>query len=260
MRIGFNPANFEMITEVLAVRPDYLELPINKIVDDPPEKIDELRRLLQSYGVLAECFNVLLKSGQKITDDGYDRADFREYLDKAFYIMKSLGGCVAVFGSGDSRRISDFSKLDKCAAQVEDFVGMLDDYAKEYGMRIAIEPLSPDAVNYINTVAQAYELASRVDSDYVGVLADLYHMPLSGDDFSNIVKAADKLLHIHIANPTDRKFPREGDGYDGYALFFDALRKANYNGRITVEASTDDIAADAKLSLKFLEKYSHSLN
>ena len=59
------------------------------------------------------------------------------------------------------------------------------------------------------------------------------------------------VTHAHIANPEGRRYPRRGDGF-AYEVFFGALRRAGYDGCVSVEAFTDDFARDAKEALDCL--------
>src|SRR5207245_8369450 len=57
-------------------------------------------------------------------------------------------------------------------------------------------------------------------------------------------RAGGHIRHLHVANPEGRVFPRKADEYD-YAPFFAALRTIGYDKRISVEASTQNLTADA---------------
>jgi sugar phosphate isomerase/epimerase len=56
-----------------------------------------------------------------------------------------------------------------------------------------------------------------------------------------------------MANPQGRVFPRDAGEHD-YAPFFAALRTIGYDKRISVEASTKDLGADAPLAIAFLRR------
>ena len=47
-------------------------------------------------------------------------------------------------------------------------------------------------------------------------------------------KIGDYIVHAHIANPTGRVMPEAGDNA-GYEVFFDNLKKAGYNARLSLE-------------------------
>jgi sugar phosphate isomerase/epimerase len=56
-----------------------------------------------------------------------------------------------------------------------------------------------------------------------------------------------------MANPTGRVFPLAWEEYD-YAPFFATLRQAGYRRRISVEASTKDLAAEAPRAIALLRR------
>jgi sugar phosphate isomerase/epimerase len=54
-----------------------------------------------------------------------------------------------------------------------------------------------------------------------------------------------------MANPDGRIFPRRWEEY-AYAPFFAALKQIGYGQRISVEASTKDLPADAPVAIALL--------
>ena len=67
------------------------------------------------------------------------------------------------------------------------------------------------------------------------------------------LRAGAHIRHLHMANPDGRIFPRRWEEYD-YAPFFAALRQIGYDKRISVEASTKDLPADAPLAIALLRR------
>ena len=88
-------------------------------------------------------------------------------------------------------------------------------------------------------------------------------MVMENEDFGALRYAGDKLIHIHFSNPTakdspnggkmKRIFPAEGDGYN-YAPFVQAVKKAGYDGRMSIEANCIDFEAEAAEGLKTMKK------
>ena len=56
-----------------------------------------------------------------------------------------------------------------------------------------------------------------------------------------------------MANPEGHVFPLKWEEFD-YAPFFAALRQIGYDKRISVEASTKDLPADAPLAITLLHR------
>jgi sugar phosphate isomerase/epimerase len=57
-----------------------------------------------------------------------------------------------------------------------------------------------------------------------------------------------------MANPNGRVFPLAWDEFD-YEPFFANLRRIGYEGRISVEASTQDLIGDAPKSIALLRRH-----
>jgi len=66
-----------------------------------------------------------------------------------------------------------------------------------------------------------------------------------------IIEAGDSLRHLHIASVEGRLFPKPGDN-ENYGIFFTRLKTAGYDHRISIEAYSNDLAADGAASLKLL--------
>lgn len=69
--------------------------------------------------------------------------------------------------------------LEVSRSQIRDGLEAVLPYAEASGVRLGIEPLHPvyaDSRSAINTMAQANDLAESFDSDYFGVVVDVYHL------------------------------------------------------------------------------------
>ncbi|SVA92909.1 uncharacterized protein METZ01_LOCUS145763 [marine metagenome] len=101
------------------------------------------------------------------------------------------------------------------------------------GIRLAIEPLNRYETDFVNTVDQGLYLCKLIDSKYVGLLLDLYHMNIEEKDIClEIQKAKEKLFHLHIAG-NDRGVPRIGS--IDWKNIFKTLKSINYSDYIVIE-------------------------
>ena len=69
--------------------------------------------------------------------------------------------------------------LEDSRRQIQEGIETILPQAKAAGIKLAIEPLHPmyaDTRSAINTLAQANELAEQINSPYVGVAVDVYHL------------------------------------------------------------------------------------
>jgi sugar phosphate isomerase/epimerase len=69
--------------------------------------------------------------------------------------------------------------LEESRKQIRDGIAAIVPEAKAAGVKLAIEPLHPmyaDTRSAINTLAQANDLAEALNSEWVGVAVDVYHL------------------------------------------------------------------------------------
>ena len=80
---------------------------------------------------------------------------------------------VLVCGADPSQSLKDSRK------QIREGIETILPQAKAVGIKLAIEPLHPmyaDTRSAINTLAQANDMAEQINSAYVGVAVDVYHL------------------------------------------------------------------------------------
>lgn len=95
----------------------------------------------------------------------------RKTIEEAF--MLGTDKIVLVCGADPSQSLED-SRM-----QIHDGIVAILPEAEAAGIRLAIEPLHPmyaDTRSAINTLAQANDLAEALDSKWVGVAVDVYHL------------------------------------------------------------------------------------
>ncbi len=168
--------------------------------------------------------------------DGYSAVE--EYLEKALEKAKPFGSPIVVLGSGDARSIPDGMSLETAK---ERFTALLSEViapiAHRHGVIIAIEELRREECNFINSAREAMELVCAVNKPEIQLLVDYYHATLGGDKLSDIAGFGSAIKHVHIASPkNNRRFPMIDDIGDCRA-FFAALRKAGYDGYVSLEGS-----------------------
>jgi sugar phosphate isomerase/epimerase len=97
--------------------------------------------------------------------------DNRRAIEEAFEIGTKL--IVLVCGADPAQPLEDSRK------QIHDGIAAIIPEAKAAGIQLAIEPLHPmyaDTRSAINTMTQANDLAEKINSPWVGVAVDVYHV------------------------------------------------------------------------------------
>jgi len=95
----------------------------------------------------------------------------KKAIDEASELGTSM--VVLVCGSDANQSLEDSRK------QIRDGIGEVLSHAEAAGVKLAIEPLHPmyaDSRSAINTLEQANDLAEELNSAWVGVAVDVYHL------------------------------------------------------------------------------------
>jgi len=230
---------------------DYVETNASRVAALTDDEFGKLAAQVAQLRIPVAASMSFIPGAIKLTGPEVDPAKQMAYVTAALGRLKRLGVKVVVFGSGGARRVPDGFSKDQAFAQLIDFCRRIAPVARESGVTIVVEPLRKQETNIINTAREGLALVRAVDRPEIKLLVDYYHLAEEGEDPAIIAEAGPLLAHTHIANPTGRVYPLSLEE-SLYAGFFANLCKIGYTGRISVEASTKDFAADAPRALALL--------
>jgi D-psicose/D-tagatose/L-ribulose 3-epimerase len=232
---------------------DYIELATSEIAGLSDTEFEQAAARIRQVGLPIPVMNLFLPATLKVTGPDIDRDQQMAYVKKAFSRLERIGTTIVVFGSGGARQVpAGFSK-DEATVQLVEFGRRIAPEARARGITVAIEPLRPEETNIVNSAAEGLALVEAISDPNFQLMVDFYHLASVKEDPSIIVRARGHIRHLHMANPHGRVFPRDAGEYD-YTPFFAALRTIGYDKRISVEASTKDLGADAPLAIAFLRR------
>lgn len=168
--------------------------------------------------------------------------DNKKAIDQAKAVNASM--LVLVCGStpGQSLEIS--------RNQIREALDNLLPYAEKNSIKLAIEPLHPmysDTRSAVNTMGQANEIVNQFNSEWLGVVFDVYHQWWDPDLPKEVIRCAgkNKLFGCHISDwrvPTrDILNDREimGKGIIDIQFLIDLVNKTGYSGYFEVEIFSD---------------------
>jgi sugar phosphate isomerase/epimerase len=234
---------------------DYIELGVGASLMPLASEADfkPVQDKIAASSLKPEAYAGFIPGELRVVGDRVNLQRLSNFVETACRRASIIGGKVIVYGSGGSRNVEEGYSHEKALDQIAEFLDLAADHAETYGVTIAIEPLCRRECNIINTVAEGLEMAKRVNRKGVRVLADLYHVWQEEEPLANIIDAGDWLAHVHIAEPVKRKYPGTDD-FD-FSAFFEALKQAGYDGRVSCECGFDDFARDVKVALDTLRRY-----
>ena len=222
---------------------EYLELPLTEVAEFDESQLGIIRQCAESAGLGIESCNIFFPGTLALLGDLFDENAVCGYVEGALGKAAALGIRTAVLGSGGARRRPEGMPAAQAEEKLADTFGKTADIAAEYGITIALEPLSAAECNTITSAMEGMAMVKRVNRENFRLLLDIYHMDQNHESLDVIPKAAPMLTHCHLAAIPDRGFPGP-ERMGSYIGFLTALRDAGYAGDISVEADTRTETAD----------------
>lgn len=244
----------EKMKYIKALGYDYAESHCQEIVRADKEKLDAMKATGLPV-VAANCF-----IGMRIVGEEKNETEIKEYIETLFEKASYLGLKYLVFGSSAARRIPEGMSLEDGRAEIVDFLkNLVVPVAEKYNLPVAIEPLRPEECNAVNTISDGVEIARKVGSPLVKVLADVAHMYVQNEDMDILSDYNGWIVHAHTSNPDPdpslgkkRTYPRIGDEFS-QATFVNALKAVGVE-HCSIEADVIDFESDAKNAYEVLKE------
>jgi hydroxypyruvate isomerase len=156
-------------------------------------------------------------------------AEFQAGVRAAVRIAASLG--CRKFNALYGNRLPDTDPAEQDAVAVRNLRFAAEAVA-EIGGTVLLEPVSGMPAYPLKTAADALAVLDQVDG--LGLLADLYHLSVNGDDVDRVIREhTDRISHVQIADAPGRHEP--GTGSLGITRWLHALAGRGYSGHVAAE-------------------------
>lgn len=171
--------------------------------------------------------------------------EFRDNVQLAVEIADRLG-CRA-FNALYGNRISGVAAGDHDELAVEN-LGFAAKEAARIDGTVLIEPVSGAPAYPLRTAAEALAVIQRTRRvagvENLGLLADLYHLTVNGDDVNEVIDVhSGQISHVQIADAPGRNEP--GTGRLDIARHLAALADNGYAGYVGLEYKPSGASADS---------------
>lgn len=162
-------------------------------------------------------------------------------------------GAPAIIGSMQGRS-GDGVDPPTAAAYLAEALEALGEHARQYQTRLIYEPLNRYETNMANTVESGVRLLTRLSTDNVVLLADLFHMNIEEVNAADAIRQGGKHIgHVHFVDSNRRA---AGMGHFDYAPIAAALLEIGYQGYASAEAfAYPDSDAAAQQTITAFRQY-----
>ena len=215
----------------------------------------ELRRAAETRGVAVVGLHWLLvkPAGLHVTHpDREVRRRTADYFVELVRLCADLGGAVLVIGSPKQRNLLPGVTRDQAADFAREVFEPALRPAERLGVTLAFEALSPADTNFINTAAEAIELADRMAHPNFRVNLDIKAMSTEPRPIPEVIRAAaGRFAHVQVNDPNGRG---PGMGELRFEPILAALKQTGYGDWLSVEAFdfTPGREAIARQSIEYL--------
>jgi hydroxypyruvate isomerase len=199
--------------------------------------VEEIVKAVSSSGIKVVQFNFMdgdLTGGQRGHASHPDKVEeWREECERALELSKRMG--VRQINSLAGIELDGVSREEQMACLVDN-LSWAAPKLKERELPLMLEPLNTyDNKGYLlGTSGEGLAVLDRVNSPWVRLQYDVYHMQRMEGDLVNTIRAnIDRIGHVQIADNPGRHEP--GTGEIDYRFVLGALDEAGYDGYVGLE-------------------------
>ena len=228
----FDPSHFELLPTIKEAGFDGVEVPLLH----PQEfRAKEIRKAAEANELEVNACSVLVDGLSLISDDAsVRRGAVRQLQDIAKAAGEAGVGIVcgplySPVGYLPGRRRTE----DEWKWAVEGLQAVGDTLTAN-NVTFAVEPINRFETFFLNTAADAAQLAKEVGHPKVGILFDTFHANIEEKNIADGYRTVGPYLkHVHTCE-NDRGIP--GSGHVEWKEVFAALRELRYDGWLTIES------------------------
>lgn len=213
-------------------------------VDAPatPKDLPALKAALEETGV--QLTAQLSEPRTQFMIPPWDHSEFYRKLDEGVAIAQDLGCPRIVVGSGTGfggwkRQV----QLDKLVEIYQQAIAQIDGS----GITLVLEPVNvrvDHPGSLLDRTAEAVYVARGVDSPQFGVLYDIYHSAVEGEDMAaELTNGGDLIKYVQLADAPGRGEP--GTGELDWADRLGILRRSGYDGPIGLEYYPQSVSGES---------------
>jgi protein FrlC len=122
--------------------------------------------------------------------------------------------------------------------RLADSISAVCDYARQYDIRLGLEPANYYVSDLVNTAADAMRMIDELGCEKLGIVLDTGHINLSSESIREAVsRSGERLLQFHV-NDNDGKHQQNlipGAGTFDFQTLVEVLDESGFGGALSVE-------------------------
>jgi sugar phosphate isomerase/epimerase len=179
------------------------------------------------------------------------------YLDRLIDFCGDLGGSYMIFGSPKQRNTKGIS-VEQAKKYFADGLSAVANHAQQRDIEILIEPLGKRTTDVINTLAEASEMAKRINHPAIKMMFDFNNTVDETEPFDVLLRKYYKNIHHVHVQEMGGKHLGTGNAVNDYVKAFQVLKDMRYNHWVSLEVfdfspGGKTIATESMRTLKQIE-------
>jgi sugar phosphate isomerase/epimerase len=216
-------------------------------LDRDPRRQREQLRAARERGLAVSSFQAQIHSllPTHLAPEPHDLAErFDRFVTTMEAVAPEIPGAVFVLNTG----VAEEGNVERAWARTADAYRELTQRAAAAGVRLALEPLHPIAMNedtFVWTLEEALALVEEVGNPALGICADAWNLAGQRDLRARLARCGERILLVQLA---DYRRPRSfldrlavGDGALDFRPFLEGLHDAGYRGPLVLEILSKDV-------------------
>jgi D-psicose/D-tagatose/L-ribulose 3-epimerase len=224
--------HFPILEKLKKAGYDGVEIPI---FEGDTAHFQKLRKQLDNLGLGCTAVTVVNEAANPISEDAAVREAAVERIKWVIDMTAALGGEVLAGPFHSPLAVfSGHPPTEDEKKRAADVLRQAAEHAATVNVKLAIEYLNRFECYFLTTAADARALVDRVNHPSFRTMYDTFHANIEEKNVGTaIATLGDRMVHVHISE-CDRGTP--GTGMVHWDETFRALRKAKYDGWLTIEA------------------------
>jgi sugar phosphate isomerase/epimerase len=198
--------------------------------------VPELETLLSDHGL--DVYTIA--TGQSYYTDGFSLYDEFAYnrnaavdRTKGLIEIAARFNAKMIIGGLRGRIEAQGASFERNLEQGHEALRRVVEIASLHRVHVLLEPLNRYETNVVNTIEQGLELIAQINSPWLHLLPDTFHMNIEEASLAeSLIKAGDQIGYIHLAD-SNRHAP--GWGHIDFPAVLQALKQAGYDGPVGIE-------------------------
>lgn len=237
----FTSDQTDLLEKIASMGFDFVELP----VENPDDySVQKLAPVLKDLGLEAIICTAVTAERDLSAESPKARQKGIDYFEACLKLGEGLGASCVV---GPLYAPVGKARLDTAVERRAEWdrsrssLARLCQTAGNCGVRLGLEPLNRFETDMVNTVEDALQMLSAVDSPHLGIAFDSFHMNIEETSFRRAVeKAGEHLIHLQVSD-SHRGVP--GEGNSDWVGLREGLKTINYEGKIGIESFSPDASS-----------------